>query len=246
GRGNCAGGERFRLLGALPLDLRHHPRVLLVPVGCAAARGRAAGGVPRAMALVVAAFERPRTLPARAVVTPGAGLQAVRLLGGGQAHQRRCQLAAPDGARVPLPDPVPAALDRVVLPPPSARLPEGVGAHDVRGRGAGPVPDPGAAPSALRRGVRDDRAPGTDCGDRELRLLQPALDRALRPALRRRRMALAVAAGGRSAADARGGRDRALARVASPAGAHGAAHREPLRDGADAGALARLAGAAPG
>ncbi len=59
---------------------------------------------------------RPRARRARALAIP-AGLAALSpdvLLGLGQAHERRPDLAEPDGAPVPLRDPAAPALDRVV------------------------------------------------------------------------------------------------------------------------------------
>src|SRR5262249_4730093 len=141
-----------------------------------------AGGLLRAAAVVAAAADGAAAGARDALAAPVAPVSTDVLLGPGQAYKRRPDLARVDGHAIPLRDPAAAAVDRVVHAPAPGLVAKRVGPVYVRcGIGVAVSdlrPTPGAAGD-----LRGLRGPATaHHRHRQLRLLQPAVDHAVRTA----------------------------------------------------------------
>src|SRR5262249_5524210 len=189
-RGPPPGGGAFhdagvdRGLDQLPLARHRGAGLLVVSVGLAPARDRSARALSLSPALGPArlrgAAGASRDLPAAL-----AALSADVLLGGGQADERRSNVALAHRAAIPLRDAAAAALDRAVRASFAGGLPEVIRAGDVRHGSLDPVPHLRTAPRALRRRGGPGRASAPDPRHRQLRHLQPAGHRPLPDAARR-------------------------------------------------------------
>ncbi len=121
----------------------------------------------------------------RARTRPLAALPPDVLLRRRQARQRRPDVARPHGSSPPLRDAAASDGDRLVRAPPSRESPERLRRGPVRRRARRAVPDLRAAPASQSRARPARGAPGRDRPDGQLRVLQPARDRALRARVRR-------------------------------------------------------------
>src|SRR5437870_425710 len=157
-------------------------------------------------------------------------------VGGYEAPERGSHVASPHGPPLSLLDAAAPPLARLVRAMAARVVAPGHDARDPRDRARCSLADPRAAAlaiSALRRLRPSGRGPARDRADGKLRVLQPAGDRAMRAAPRRRRIAA------RAAARAHGGRaGAALETVRGPrsrsrAGGPGRAGLRP-RDRTDA------------
>src|SRR5205085_6190084 len=114
GRRAGAGSDPDRAVDRLSLAGLDRAGLPLLPVGRAAARGRAAGDPDRAVAMVVAPAHRAGAAAPRAMAVALAPVPAHGVLGGGEAGERRSGVAQPQRAHLPLSDPAAAAVDRLV------------------------------------------------------------------------------------------------------------------------------------
>ena len=142
-------------------------------VGHAPARGGAPGDPVRPLE-PLAGVGAARAVAGGRLADPLAGLPAHVRVGGGEADQRRPNLAGLGCAPVPLRDATPADLDELVHAPAPALVPGAVDWRDVLGRADRPVVRLRTATAADGRILEPRAPPGADRGDRELRLLQRA------------------------------------------------------------------------
>src|SRR5207244_2050968 len=230
------GARAAAVVGRLSLPLRGRADIPLVPVGCAAARDGAARDLVRAHAAGAQPDHGAAATRAGALARVGTVVPPHGAVGRYEARERGSHVASPHGPRLPLLDPAAPTVARLVRAMAARVVAPGHDARDPRDRARCSLADPRAAAlaiSALRRLRPSGRGPARDRADGKLRVLQPAGDRAMRAAPRRRRIAA------RAAARAHGGRaGAALETVRGPrsrsrAGGPGRAGLRP-RDRADA------------
>ena len=174
--GSLATTLLFHALGHHALTLRGRARFLQLPVGCAFDRGRLPRSVSLAMA-IAPEFLRMRTSPTGAVSGRGAFIPPHVQLRGGEAHQRRPDLAQPDCARVPFFHPTPTQSARMVRATTPSRNPRSQLRTHVCHRTRTALRFFPTEKSPTPRSMVNHRPAGGNRAHRQLRLLQPPLDR---------------------------------------------------------------------